>query len=67
MRSAVLLLAVSISGCAQSDKPKKGDTPVVMENPSLLERLRIHKQKQNQRKTAKDETAKTTVDGVLTR
>jgi uncharacterized protein YcfL len=67
MRSAILLLAVLIAGCAQSDRRTKSDTPVVMENHPLSERIRIHKQEQDQQKAAEDTTAETTVDGVVVR
>ena len=46
---------------------KKSDTPVVMENPPLSERIRIHKQEQDQQKAAENSTAETTVDGVVVR
>ena len=35
MRSVILFLAVLTARCAQPDKRKKGDTPVVMEKPPL--------------------------------
>src|SRR5690349_17187207 len=50
MGRAILFLSVLIAGCAQSDKRKTVDTPVVMENPPLSERLHLHKQEQDQQK-----------------
>jgi hypothetical protein len=66
MRSAILLLAVLIAGCAQSDKRKKDAAPVVRENPPLSERIRIFKRERDQEK-AEETTAETSVDGVVVR
>ena len=63
MRAAVLLVAVLTAGCAQSDKRKTIDSPVVVENPKLSTRIRVHEQE----RAAQDSTASTTVDGAVMR
>ena len=63
MRAAVLLVAVLTAGCAQSDKRKAIDSPVVMETPKLSTRIRAH----DQERAAPDSTASTTVDGAVLR
>lgn len=67
MRQALLFLALVIAGCAQSDKRKASDPPVVVENPPLSERIRTSRQEHEEQQVAERNTAETTVVGAVTR
>ena len=67
MRPAILLFALAISGCAQSDKRKASDPPVIVEYPKLSERVRTSRQEHEKQQVAERNTAETTVEGAVTR
>jgi uncharacterized protein YcfL len=64
MRAFLLVVLVTCCGCTGSrNSQRTGDTPVIMENAKISERLRVSQQQQDEQ----DATARLEVSGNVTR
>lgn len=71
MRAFLLLLAlIAFCGCTTSRNSRRTpaaqtehDTPIVMENPTISERLRVNQQQ----KAEQDSTAQVEIEGAINR